>query len=411
MKKVLIIAVVFIIFLNLAGCAGSNILPNRREIEDLELVRAIGVDKSPTDPEKIMLTMTSKKPKESGAAESGGGGGGGTSNTKKNARVLTSEAVTIINAGRQFQTYTDMQIFWGHTKFFIIGEEAARENIIKFIDAFTRDNDARLNSKIFVVKGGTAKEVLEQSNTGDFFVPDRLESMGHNTGFLSISGEVQVMDVMRQLDKHCSTAYIPTLFLSERKSKEDTPRMPLKDMELEGFSIFKNFKLVGFTNRNESRGFNFIRNKVTSGIIEVKDPVGQTAALEIINSETSITPQFEGDTLNGILVKTRLASNVNEIHSTFDIFKDPILDNLSMQQSNIIKSDIEGAINIAQKYNTDYLGISDIVYHKHPIKWLSLKDKWDTIFPDLKFTVQVESKINRTYNIREPNGSKAGEKQ
>lgn len=42
---------------------------------------------------------------------------------------------------------------------------------------------------------------------------------------------------------------------------------------------------------------------------------------------------------------------------------------------------------------------------KYPVFWTEIEKNWAEIFPQIKFNVVVDSKINRTYLIKEPTGS------
>lgn len=168
--------------------------------------------------------------------------------------------------------------------------------------------------------------------------------------------------------------------------------------------IIKDLKLIDFIHRPISRGYNFIHNKVISGTIDVSDPKGNTVSMEILGSETSIVPKIEGNRLVGVNIKTRFETNINEIHSTENIFKQDTLRFLEQQQSNEIKSEMEKCVEFAKEHKTDFIGIGKKVNLKHPIIWEGLKDQWPLIFANLPVAIEVESKINRTYNIREPNG-------
>ena len=50
----------------------------------------------------------------------------------------------------------------------------------------------------------------------------------------------------------------------------------------------------------------------------------------------------------------------------------------------------------------DIFPISYEVYRKYPVLWESIKNDWNKIFPDLKISVNIDSVINRTYDIEEP---------
>jgi spore germination protein KC len=83
---------------------------------------------------------------------------------------------------------------------------------------------------------------------------------------------------------------------------------------------------------------------------------------------------------------------------------------LEKQQNEIITSQVKSALRYAQENQVDIFGIGDAVYHKHPIKWTAIKDSWIDVFSKLDFIILVESKINRTYELREPVKGLEGEK-
>jgi spore germination protein KC len=54
----------------------------------------------------------------------------------------------------------------------------------------------------------------------------------------------------------------------------------------------------------------------------------------------------------------------------------------------------------AQQNNIDFTDMTTIFEAKHPMLWKQYKDKWQENFPSLPINVQVQSKINRTYDIK-----------
>jgi spore germination protein KC len=133
MKKLFTVIILLFSLSNLTGCK-AGFLPQRREISDLQLVQVIGADKSVDNPDSSMLTIASKKLTDGGGQDSTGSGGEGRSSKGEKAQVLTSEGKTIFDAARNIQTHSDKTIFWGHTDYYLIGEEAAKESINKYID-------------------------------------------------------------------------------------------------------------------------------------------------------------------------------------------------------------------------------------------------------------------------------------
>jgi spore germination protein KC len=78
-----------------------------------------------------------------------------------------------------------------------------------------------------------------------------------------------------------------------KESKEDLEgEMEEYNILLNGFAVFKGDKLVGYATDTTARGANWIRGKVKSGIIVVKDNDGEKISLEIIDSGVDVIPKF-----------------------------------------------------------------------------------------------------------------------
>lgn len=407
MKKHMLVGMTLVFSIVLSGCTNKAFLPVRDELEDLELVRAIGVDKSPDNLDHIRLTVTSKREKR----ETGGGKkeGQGPSEKSSGVKVKSSDGKTAFEAERKFQTFNEKQVFWGHADYYIIGEEAARDDLIKYLDLLSRGQELRLNSTVYVVKDATAQELMEISQESEIYIPDLLKSLSKNIGFTSTSGKLEQIELMGKLDDKYSQVLIPTLHIlkkknSEKEESDDT------EVKLEGYAVIRNTKLIAFANKQQSMGINFITNKIKSGVLNLKDSTGKEVSVEIVNSDTKIIPRFYDDTVS-VLIKVAINSNVTEMHSTLDIFKENELLKLEEQQAITVKQYLLEAIKLAQTNDADILGIANKIYHKHPVKWQSINYRWNEIFPKIKFDIEVASTLKRSYDISQPNKYKAGEEK
>jgi spore germination protein KC len=400
MRKRCIAIVLLLLLVNLTGCK-KDILPQRKEIGDLQLVQVIGIDKLPGDTDDCMLTIASKNLGAGGGQESSGSTGGTTGGNIEKALVLTSKGKTIFDAVRKIQTHSNKTLFWGHAEYYLIGEEAARDNITKYIDFFTRDHELRIESKVYTVKDSTAKNLIEQFNQGDVYIFDKLESLGQNLKLLSNSEEMKVHDLMRFIDIHHGSARVPCIYLKNRDSGIEKQ---IKDIEICGYTIFSNLKLAGFIDTNISRGINLITNTVGSSIVVVKDLKGQDVSLEIVNSDTQVIPFFIGDNLESVTLKTKVISNIGEIQSQIDIANEKLISHMESQQSGILKNEMENVLKKILDLESDCLEICDRIRLKRPLKWHKIEDQWMEILPNIKFNIQVESTIQRSYEIREPSG-------
>jgi len=403
-KKALLIIVVSIMTLALTGCKNLRILPPRVEISELNLVRAMAVDKG--EDGGILVTITSKKEGENQGTGSGEGGPA----TTEQVIVLSAEGQTIESAVRQFQTYINKRVFWGHCTFFLIGEEAARQDISRYLDFYVRNHAVRMNSFVYVTKGKAA-DFLEKSNIPGFFIADYLKSLSKNVSLVSYSDSMDVLDLAKELDDNTTFgAAVPALSLSEGTVRAKGLEITLeKDVKQEGYAIIKDYKLVAFLDPPVSRGYNTIKNRLVSGFINVRDRSGANLGLEIIQSVTRIKPVVENGQLKEVKIVNHLETNIDEVQSKMNVFDEDCIFYLEDQQEQVIKSEIEECVRLAQKLNADFLGIGKAVRLKHPILWEKIKDRWNEIFPELDIKVEVESHVNRTYDIKEPTGYKESE--
>jgi len=395
MRKRWIGIVLILLLANLTGCKNS-ILPQSKEISDLQLVQVIGIDKLSGDTDNFMLTIASKNLEEGGGQESSEGAGGKTGGSVEKALVLTAKGKTIFDAVRKLQTHSNKTLFWGHAEYYLIGEEAARDNIAKYLDFFTRDHELRIESKIYIVRDSTAKDLIEQFNQGDFYIFDKLTILGQNIELLSNSEEMHVHDLMRLINIHHESARAPCIYLTNREGGEG---QQVKDIEVCGYAIFANLKLAGYIDIDISRGLNLITNNVGSSIVVVKDLTGKDVSLEIINSNTEVIPFFTGDNLDSVTLKTKVISNIGEIQSQIDITDEEFISYIESQQSEILKNEMEKVLEKVLDFNSDCLGICDRIRLKRPLKWHKIEDKWMEIWPNLKFNIQVESEIQRSYEM------------
>jgi len=400
-KKTLYITALLILLLT--GCGDGHPLPPQMEIDDIDLIKVIALDRC-HDANKVKITVTFQK----ATAVSSGQESGSIGNEQ--VIVLSSLNDTVQAAIRQFQTYTSNKVFWGHTGFYLIGEDAAKEDIVKYLDFLARDHDFRPNCRVYVTYG-KAGDILEKSNLPGFFIADYLESLTENTKLLSKSGNLKMMRLMHELDENTIFGLaIPAISLDGELVKSKGSQFPLKEaVRVEGYAIIKDFKLAGFVSQSDSRGYNIIMNNASRGMIGITDESGENVGVEIMGINSKTIPVIKNGQVTEIRIKTRLETNVDEVHSRKDIFTEDSLIYLEQQQAEVIKKEMENCMKLAKDLEADFLGIGKAVKLKHPIVWNRIKDHWDEIFREIEIKFEIDSHINRTYDIREPNGYKEGE--
>jgi PHP family Zn ribbon phosphoesterase len=82
---------------------------------------------------------------------------------------------------------------------------------------------------------------------------------------------------------------------------------------------------------------------------------------------------------------------------------------LEKQQEQYVREVVEMVINYAQRNGMDIINVGDAVWRKYPIQWEDrFKENWREEFQDISFHIIVKSKIEKTYDIVQPNQSEKG---
>lgn len=374
-KKFLILLT--IAFITLGGCW------SRRELDTLAIVTAVGIDKAKEDG-KISIAFQILKPSEIKAPSSGSTGSGGS----KGVWVLSSTGYTVFDAARNATMQSDRRLFFPQNKIIVIGEEMARTGISPLLDFFDRDPEPRRLSWLLIAKG-KASDVIHAQHEQEKIPAKAIEGMIKTSGGTSTAVNVNLNDFFKQLS---SPPTDPVACRIEMINEEESKN---KKMRFTGAAVFKKDKLVGFLDRPETRGLNWVLGKVKSGIIVVKSPKEETknVALEIIRASSKITPEFQDGKLI-ITVEIKEEGNLAEQMSNVELTNTEMLKMLEQRNTAVIKNEIESVLKKAQReWGVDIFGFGEAVHRKYPREWKELKDQWRDVFPDIKVQVKVDSKL------------------
>ena len=227
MRKRLLLLIISIT-LGLCGCKLSTYLPRRAEIDRLEFIRIIGIDKGSKDSEDIKITML-YLPHEEESKEQSQGNSGGQAGQQANVSTMVSEGKTISEAIKKAQMESSREIFLGHVFGVIIGDEAAKEDLNKYMDFISRGIEFRLNNNMYIAKGMDAGELIMKSSQSEDFLSDIVEHFSKNYNITSTSGNKKLIELMGELDDKNKGVVIPAIALIEKKG--EAPQGEAKDKE------------------------------------------------------------------------------------------------------------------------------------------------------------------------------------
>ena len=340
----------------LAGCAPlslTGLLPYAREIEDMELVRTLGVD---TGPEGVAVT----------AAAGGADGETGTA---------SAGADTVSAAVLAMQAQGDSYLYFGHVGQLLLGEDLARRGVGEVLDYTLRDVEMRLETALYLVRGGTAVEALEGAEGS---APDRLEALADGTGLTADTMTRSVKDVLSDLEDR-GASFVPALSAGGRLAPA-------------GYGILKDGALTAWAEGEAARGVNLLLGRVDADVVEVR-PSGQpSAALRVVEARTLVRPVYEGGVLTGLRAECQVEANLAEGRSAEDESRRRALEAALAETE---RARIQAALDLAAAENADYLGLCRSAALLAP--WHKA-DLLDAELGDLTLTARVKVVIQRSYH-------------
>jgi len=371
-------AAIFLILSASAGCW------SRRELNDISIVAGTALDKT-NDPDIFRITAQIIRPANIGTP--GRGSGRGQEKVFLNVSETGTETFEII---RKMARKVSRRLYWSHNEALIIGEALAREGVRKHLDFFYRDNETRLNVMVFVARGEAANTLspsaqLESIPAYDLYRLSKIQAVN------SLSPNVDLRDFLQTLLSKTTSAVLPVIELIEQEGETG--------LAITGAVAFKGDKIIGELTPDEIRGYLWITNKVQSGIILIDCPAGEGAAsLEIIRSSASITPEIKDGILQ-FTVKVREEGLLGSQNCPLDLTEPETWSALEKKQRDAIYKEISLALKKAQELNTDIFGFGNKVYRRYPSVWKNIEQDWDSIFPGLEVTIEIQSRLRRSGEI------------
>lgn len=381
-RKMLILVMVLLTIFSLPAC----IIESLTDVKMEEHVSVVGIDEE-DGKVKMTIILVLIQPLE------GGAGGPKVS-------IYNSTGDTMFEAFRNLHAYTDKHPVFEHNDFYLIGEETARNGINKYLDLIVRDHEPKQNAKVIITQGSSAEELIKATDFEHLTLNETLASLFKEKGALSQSCEITILEYIHMMTNPRESLYLPCIQMVDHmvKSEEDKDK---KNVRLDGCGIFSGDQLVGYVNGKMARGVNWVIDEIDTGIIIVEDSDDYKISLEIISNKPKIEVDFSGEKPTAT-IKIEFSTNIVEYQGAQDIFKNDKIEYIVEEQNKVVKKEITEVIEYLQELETDVLCISDRLYHKYPKKTNGYDNIWSEVFADMKISVEVESTIERTYNINQP---------
>ncbi|TFE26711.1 Ger(x)C family spore germination protein [Cohnella luojiensis] len=289
-----------------------------------------------------------------------------------------------------------------HRRNYYIGEDLAKHGIKDMLDAFSRDPGNRIRMDIWVVKGNTGLEALQ--------VPYPLEKVP----------AVASLKIHKAVGGTSGTSYLD--FMIASSTEGSCPTLPVVDIvqgdssqrtiRFYGRAIFNHdYKLAGYLNFVEGAYRQWILKRISYLDVEENIPeAGGSVGVIVTNFGSKLKSRISSENKVKMEIELSGVGHVSENNTNLDLRGQK---NLKLVQNTINKKTSEHVLEMVTKvqkqYGADVLGFNEALNRQHPREWNKIKGQWDTIFQDIKVTVNVKVNLKSVGLVGPPLQFKEGD--
>jgi spore germination protein KC len=387
MKRLILIVMSIMIMFSATSCKES-----KRELERLAVVIAAGFDL--TAENEYLVTLQILNPQKQSGNTMGGQKSGG-SQGGSDVIIVSEKGATPTDAVSHISTILGKELFWAHSKFSVLGENLAQSGLALFLDASLRSNQTRPDVPLLVTKG-MASSIITTVTSDEKISATSIERLLKGQSIIGYTPVISRLDFTSLL---AGKSKNPIAAVIDFRDNDITGR----NLELAGTAVFKKDKLIGYLDKKETRGLNWIRGKIKSGSIVAYLSDGSSILFDIVKSSSKVYPIVNDNDLT-MVIEVKEQGNIRETLANIDPMKKPeLMNELSKVQNKAIEGEIKMALQKAQKeLDADIFDFAGAIHRDYPKVWKSIEGNWDEIFPSIKTKVNVNSSLKTPGIISKP---------
>lgn len=371
---------------------------DRTEVNDIALVMATALDLA--EDGKLRVTMQVAIPAGVGVGPNGIQGAEGQ---QKSYFVETAVGRDILDTQQKIQEKLSRRLFKAHRRVVFIGERLAKHGIKDVLDELGRAPDNRLRSYLLVAVGREARELLEVDYPFERVPTEAVRELERS----GVGVETTLRDFLLASSAegvNPVTATIESVSNGFKQSQKQDPEQTGKEaggkgetVRLSGTAIFKDFKLIGYLNDEETRGLLWITGKLQRGIITAYVPAGRgNVSFNIMKTERKIRTEIRGNKVK-IHLELKGEGVINENNTNLDASQPKNIKLMEKALQQDLETRIWRTLRRAQEeYKTDIFGFGQQIQRMNPKQWKTIEKQWETIFPEAEVSVVTDLTIVRT---------------
>ncbi|MED3954641.1 Ger(x)C family spore germination protein [Priestia aryabhattai] len=370
---------------------------SKKELTDLAIVAALGIDKTKDGRYHITLQIINPGNVAGGMQ----GGGGGTQSPP--ITIYSASGENLVEASRRASGRISRRLYYAHTNLVVVGEKLAKEEgIDTLIDGLDRDPEFRNTSTLVIANHSSAADIVKTLTPVDKIPANKiLKTLEFTQRKWGENIKTSLQEVMRSLESSGRGTVVSGFRLvgnPQQAQKLDNLQesAPEATLQASGIAVLKEGKLVDWLYGKPALGTVWLLDKVQGTDVDIDwEGKKEAIAYQTVRQKTSVTAQVKNGQPH-ISVHTRVEGDIGDMEVPVDITNPEIITKMEQAVRQKIKKDLKMAIERAQKNKTDILGFGEVIHRTRPNQFKKLKTEWnDVYFPKLDVDIVVEAYIRR----------------
>ncbi|MBA9026000.1 Ger(x)C family spore germination protein [Peribacillus huizhouensis] len=379
MNRRLICFVIYSSLLFTSGCW------DRVEINNRAIWIATGLDA--IEKEGIQLTGQILIPSSMNPQNGGGGNG------EKNFFLISAIGKNITDATQKIQMKLSRKAFYGQRRVLLLGEEFAKLGLKNQLDFTIKDPNASLRTDAFVVKKGTAIDMLNLSYPLENIPAEAPLKEHSQAGGMS---DTSYLHFLKAVNSKGIRPSLPAIEIGNFQDGEGVGKKGEKSYQLTGSAVFdQDLKLCGYLNMEEYRDQLWIMEVLKKRSLTILIEDGNVS-LDLDKMGSKVIPEISRNKNIKFTIVLTGEGAVIENNTNLDLTQPKNLEFMQNEFNKQYKKQVAHTITKVQtEYGTDIFGFGEVIHKQIPYQWRDLMNDWDKKFSDADVTVKVNLTIRR----------------
>lgn len=308
-----------------------------------------------------------------------------------------SSSSSLQDAFRKVVLESPRQLYAAQLEIIVLSEEVVNNHLEEVLEYFARDPESRTEIKIIVAKTeDSTKAITLQTLLTSLSSSNIIKSLDLQSKVLGMAYPVTLNELLNMYIDPYLEVVLPSMTLYGNyeigDEKENiTTSSPKAIVKIDGSTITKDNKILGYLDLEESKILNLINGKLKGTIIKMNYYDGY-----IIFEPNRIKVSRELDIKNNI-IKINISgySKTKEIQSNINV-KDPKeVEKLNKALNMELEKKITDTFNsIREKYGTDVFGFQELYYRTNYKYFKENCTNWyEDIYPKIKLEVKANVRL------------------